>query len=158
MVKVLSDKIGNIKNSMNKIVEPVVNVNDVSRISTGTLIKGEVTSDSDIRVDGSVNGKLFSKGKIVVGETAVLKGDLLCNVVDMWGKMDGDIYVKDVLSVKNSAVINGNIYVRKFQVEMGAQINGSCHMIGEAEFEKFVGSVVSTSVPAAPAAPKAAKK
>ncbi|MDY3784064.1 MAG: polymer-forming cytoskeletal protein [Candidatus Cryptobacteroides sp.] len=129
---------------MNKIVEPVLNVNDVSRISSGTVIKGEISSDSDIRVDGVVDGKMYSKGKIVVGETAVLKGDLLCNVVDLWGKMDGDIYVKDVLSVKNSAVINGNIYVRKFQVEMGAQINGSCHMISEAEYDKYVASVVST--------------
>ena len=135
---------------MTKIVEPIVNVNDVSRISTGTVIKGEVSSDSDIRVDGSVDGKLYSKGKIVVGESASLKGDLLCNVVDMWGRMEGDIYVKDVLSVKSSAVINGNIYVRKFQVEMGAQINGSCHMIGEAEYDKFVGSVVTVK-PGAPA-------
>lgn len=129
---------------MNKIVEPILNVNDVSRISAGTVIKGEISSDSDIRVDGCVDGKMFSKGKIVVGETAVLKGDMLCSVVDLWGKMDGDIYVKDVLSVKNTAVINGNIYVRKFQVEMGAQINGSCHMIGEAEYDKYVNSVVST--------------
>ncbi len=143
--------------NMNKIVEPIVNVNDVSRISAGTVIKGEVSSDSDIRVDGTVYGKLYSKGKIVVGESAVLKGDLLCNVVDMWGKMDGDIYVKDVLSVKNSAVINGNIYVRKFQVEMGAQINGSCHMIGEAEYDKFVSSVVSVK-PAEAAPEKPSRK
>ena len=143
---------------MNKIVEPIVNVNDVSRISAGTVIKGEISSDSDIRVDGTVDGKMYSTGKIVVGESAVLKGDLLCNVVDMWGKMDGDIYVKEVLSVKNSAVINGNIYVRKFQVEMGAQINGSCHMIGEAEYDKFVSSVVSTKPGAVPAPEKPSKK
>lgn len=131
---------------MTKIVESVVNVNDVSRISAGTSIKGEISSDNDIRVDGNVEGKIFSKGKVVVGESASLKGELLCDVVDLWGKMDGDIYVNDVLSVKNSAVVNGNIYVRKFQVEMGAQINGSCHMIGEDEYGKYVESVFPSAL------------
>ena len=48
-----------------KAVEPEVSVNDISRISARTIIKGEISSDNDIRVDGKVNGKLFSKGKIV---------------------------------------------------------------------------------------------
>ena len=124
---------------MNKIVEPVLNVNDVSRISSGTVIKGEISSDSDIRVDGVVDGKMYSKGKIVVGETAVLKGDLLCNVVDLWGKMDGDIYIKDTLSLKSTSVVNGNIRVHKLQVEMGAQINGTCKMISEQEYDQLAG-------------------
>ena len=139
-------------------IEPVVDMNDLSRISAGTVIEGNMSCNGDVRVDGVISGTLYSSGKIVVGESAQLKGTVLCNMVDFWGKMDGDIYVKDVLSVKNSAIINGNIYVRKFQVEMGAQINGSCHMIGEAEYDKFVASVVSTKPGAAPAAEKPSKK
>ena len=59
-----------------KAVEPEVSVNDISRISARTIIKGEISSDNDIRVDGKVNGKLFSKGKIVVGPQAVIEGGL----------------------------------------------------------------------------------
>ena len=131
MEKVLSNK-------FSKIVEPV-NANEVSRIAQGVTIKGDITSRSDIRVDGQIDGTIYSDGRIVVGETAVLTGSLLCNDTDFWGKMDGDIYVRNVLSVKGTAVINGNIHVRKLQVEMGAQINGSCHMITEAEYDAAAG-------------------
>lgn len=134
-------------NNVKKAIEPEVSVNDVSRISSLTVIKGEVSSVNDIRVDGKVDGKLFSKGKIVVGQLADLKGCLLCNNVDFWGKMKGDIYVKDLLTLKSSSVIDGSINVNKLQVEMGAQINGTCHMINDAEYEKAVESLVTTKIP-----------
>ena len=127
---------------MAKTIEQNVNVNDVSRISQGASIKGDLSSNSDIRVDGKVDGTLYSSGRIVVGESARLAGNMLCENVDIWGQMDGDIYVKDVLSVKSSAVINGNIHVHRLQVEIGAQINGSCMMITEEDYDKYVNTVV----------------
>ena len=132
-----------------RIPETVVDVNDVSHISAGTIIKGEISSLTDIRVNGHVEGKVYSKGKIVVGDQAGVNGALLCTNLDFWGQMEGDVYVKDTLSLNGSATINGNIHVRKFQVEMGAQINGSCHMISEADYDKFVQDVVTTKIPEA---------
>lgn len=131
MEKVLSNK-------FSRIVEPV-NANEVSRIAEGVVIKGDIKSRSDIRVDGQIDGTISSEGRIVVGETANLTGKLFCNDIDFWGRMDGDLYVRDVLSIKGTAVINGNIHVRKLQVEMGAQINGSCHMITEADYDAAAG-------------------
>lgn len=138
-----------------KAIEPEVSVNDVSRISAQTIIKGEVSSENDIRVDGKVDGKIYSKGKIVVGQQGELQGSLICNTVDFWGKMTGDIYVKDLLTLKSSASIDGSINVSKLQVEMGAQINGACHMISAQEFDKAIESIVTTKLPAkkAPEAP-----
>ena len=135
-----------------RAVEPEVIVNHVSRISDGTVIKGELSSDCDVRIDGQVEGKLFSKGRIVVGPQAKLVGGLACQNVDFWGTMTGDIFVKDVLTVKNKAVIEGNINVNKLQVEMGASINGSCHMITPEEYDKLCESFVTTKL-AAKAAP-----
>lgn len=131
MEKVLSNK-------FSRIVEPV-NANEVSRIAEGVVIKGDIKSRSDIRVDGQIDGTISSEGRIVVGETANLTGKLFCNDIDFWGRMDGDLFVRDVLSIKGTAVINGNIHVRKLQVEMGAQINGSCHMITEADYDAAAG-------------------
>ncbi len=131
----------------NRIDEPIVDVNDVSHISAGTIIKGEISSLNDIRVDGSVEGKIYSKGKIVVGESASVTGSLLCTNLDLWGKMEGDVYVKDTMSLKGAASVNGNTNVRKFQVEMGVQVNGTFHMISEADYDKFVSDVVTTGVP-----------
>lgn len=133
--------------NMTKIVDPVVNVNEVSRLAQGVVIKGDISSASDIRVDGQLEGKLYSDGRIVVGETANLKGSLVCSDVDFWGKMEGDLYVKNVLSVKGTAVINGNIHVRKLQVEMGAQINGTCKMISEDEFSALADEVITVKAP-----------
>ena len=126
------------------------NVNDVSRISQGAAIRGDLSSSTDIRVDGQVDGTLFSEGKVVVGETARLSGKLFSTNIDFWGKMDGDIFVKDTLSLKSSAVVNGNIHVRKIQVEMGAQINGSFKMISEQEYEQLVATMVHKSSAPAP--------
>ena len=137
----------NIKD-MTRIAEPVVDVNDISRISAGTVIKGEISSRTDIRIDGQVEGKIHSEGRIVVGEGALVKGALLCCNVDFWGKLEGDIYVKDTLTLKASSSVDGSISVRKFQVEMGAQFNGMCKMITEAEYDKIKDEVVEVKYPA----------
>lgn len=128
---------------------PAVDVNDVSHISAGTIVNGEVSSLTDIRIDGKVEGKIFSKGKVVVGESASVSGTLACSNVDFWGKMDGDIFVKDVFSLKSTAVLNGNVHVRKLQVEMGAQLNGTCAMITEEDYDRFVKDVITLEVPVA---------
>lgn len=133
---------------MQKSSDQSVNVNDVTRISQGAVITGDLVSSTDIRVDGAINGKVHSEGKVVVGETAKLSGSLMCKNLDFWGKMEGDIYVKDTLSLKSLAVINGNLHVRKLQVELGAQINGSCKMITEQEYDEFVGKGKIAPAPA----------
>lgn len=131
------------------------NVNDVSRISQGAGIQGDLFSSTDIRVDGQVAGTLFSEGKVVVGESARLSGKLFATNIDFWGGMDGDIYVKDTLSLKGSSMVNGNIHVRRIQVEMGAQINGSIKMISEQEYDQLVSSMVRRE--AAPVSKPAAR-
>ena len=131
-------------------IETTTNVNAVSRISAGTVIKGEILSPSDIRIDGTFEGKVYSKGRAVIGETAVIKGDIICSDIDLWGKVDGNIYVKDTLSLKEGCVVAGNLHVRRLAVELGATFNGNCKTITEAEFNKLAGLE-------APVQPKAAQ-
>lgn len=120
-------------------VEPTVNVNTVSRISAGTVIKGEIISPNDIRIDGTFEGRVQSNGRVVVGESAVIKGDIACTHIDLWGKVEGNVYVKDTLSLKEGCVMNGNLHVRRLAVELGAVFNGNCQTITEAEFDKVAG-------------------
>ena len=127
---------------MSKLAE-IVDVNSVSRISEGTSITGEIKSSHDIRVDGNIKGKLYSEGRIVVGEHAVINGTLLCGNLDLWGKIEGDVYVKELLSLKGTSSITGNLHIRKLQVEMGAELNGSCKMISEEDFDACLGDLVS---------------
>lgn len=119
-------------------VEQTVNVNSVSRISSGTFFKGEISSPYDLRIDGSFDGKLYTKGRVVVGETAKVSGEVLCENVDLWGSVKGDLYVKDTLSLKSGCIVEGGINVRKLIVELGAAFNGTCKMITEEDFDKTV--------------------
>ena len=128
---------------MAKTLELNVNVNEVSRISTGTVIKGEISSPNDIRVDGSFEGRIFSKGRVVVGEKAVINGDVLCDNLDFWGKMTGGIYVKDTLTLKDGCVINGDLHVKRLVVELGARFDGNCKMLSDGDFEKMFSGIMN---------------
>lgn len=121
-------------------LEPVVNVNSISRISAGTIIKGEILSPCDIRIDGTFEGKIHSKGRVVVGESAHIKGDIICENVDLWGKVEGNVFVKDTLNLKEGCTVNGNLNIRKLSVELGATFNGNCKMISEADFDRVSGA------------------
>ena len=123
--------------------ETTINVNSISRISAGTVIKGEILSPGDIRIDGTFEGRLQSKGRVVIGETAVIKGDIFCDNVDLWGKVEGNIYVKDTLALKEGCVVNGNLHIKKLSVELGATFNGNCKTITDAEFDKISGAQVN---------------
>ena len=114
-----------------------VGVNDVSRISAGSSIKGEITSPNDIRIDGNFEGKIISQAKVVVGEKAVIKGDIVCSSCDFWGKIDGNFFVKDTLSLKDTCVVTGDLHIRRLQVDLDATFNGNCKMIGESEFNQL---------------------
>ena len=125
------------------------NANEISRISAGTVIKGEISSPTDLRIDGTFQGKIYSKGKVTVGEKAVISGDIICQSVDFAGTMKGNFYVKDTLSLKSSCKVDGDLNTRRLQMELDANFNGNCRMITEADFAKLTEG-------AAPAAPKPA--
>ena len=108
-----------------------INVNTVSRISEGTFFKGTMISPHDIRVDGDFEGDITSEGKVVIGESATFLGNIVCSDLDFWGKVKGDVVVKNTLSLHNGCQINGNLKTRKLYVEMGSSFNGTCTMLGE---------------------------
>jgi cytoskeletal protein CcmA (bactofilin family) len=130
--------------------EPNLNVNSISRISAGTVIKGEIMSPYDIRIDGTFDGKVQSKGRVVIGETASVKGDIICENIDLWGKVEGNIYVKDTLSLMEGCSVNGNLNIRRLAVELGSTFNGNCRMMNEGEFDKLSGNEKKPAVAAAP--------
>lgn len=111
-------------------------VNSVSRISTGTRITGDLSSSNDLRIDGKFEGRIISKGRIVIGETAEVSGEIVCSNADIWGRLKGDIYVKDTLSLKKGSKADGNLNIKRIIVELGASFNGVCKMIADEEFDK----------------------
>ena len=102
--------------------------NGTTLISSGTTIKGDISSNSDLRIDGTIIGNINSNAKIVIGNSGVVEGDINGNNADIVGKTSGTIKVKELLQLRGECVVNGNIYAGKLQIEPTATFNGQCHM------------------------------
>lgn len=102
----------------------------VNIIGSGTSIEGDVVSGGDIRIDGHLKGTLKTRGKLVVGPTGTIEGEVSCQNADVSGSIRGKVNVQDLLSLKNSAKINGEIVTGKLAIEPGADFSGSCSMGG----------------------------
>ena len=99
-----------------------------NRIVEGTIIKGDIISEADFRLDGELIGNFQSKGKIVIGPAGKVIGDISCRNADIEGKFDGRIEVLEILNVKSKAKIYGEVTVGKLSVEPGAEFSASCVM------------------------------
>jgi cytoskeletal protein CcmA (bactofilin family) len=99
-----------------------------NRIVEGTIIKGDIISQADFRLDGELIGNFQSKGKIVIGPQASVKGDISCKNADIEGKYQGKITVLEILNVKHKASIHGEVICGKLAVEPGADFSASCTM------------------------------
>ena len=111
------------------------NVNEVSRVSAHSYYKGNFYSDNDIRIDGTFEGDILTKGKAVVGEKARVLGTIICASLDVWGNIKGDVYVKDTLSLKATSTVEGNMYYTRLQLEIGANFEGMCKRVVEDDYK-----------------------
>jgi cytoskeletal protein CcmA (bactofilin family) len=102
--------------------------NGTTLISTGTTLKGDISSNSDLRIDGTIIGNITSSAKIVIGANGVVEGDINGNQADIVGKVSGNIRTKELLQLRGESIVTGNLYAGKLQVEPSATFNGQCHM------------------------------
>jgi cytoskeletal protein CcmA (bactofilin family) len=114
----------NNKESMKKVETSVA----VNMIGTGTTITGDVQSKGDIRVDGTLKGSVSTEGKVVLGREGIIEGDVACKNADISGTLKAKITVSQLLSLKASSKLNGDIITNKLSIEPGASFTGSCSM------------------------------
>src|SRR3984957_9238360 len=103
-----------------------------SLIGAGTTMKGDITSNGDLRIDGTLVGNIHCSAKVVIGAGGVVHGDINGQQADIMGKVSGTIKVKDLLQLKGGSYVNGNIEAAKLQIEPTANFNGECHMTPSA--------------------------
>ena len=100
----------------------------VNLIGAGTTITGDVNCNGDIRIDGSLIGNLNAKGKVIIGSSGKVEGNINCQNSDLFGQIKGNIQVQELLSLKASANITGDISTNKLSIEPGANFTGNCSM------------------------------
>lgn len=102
----------------------------LNRIVEGTEIIGDIIADSNIRIDGRLKGTITTKGRLVIGATGSIEGEISCENADVEGSFVGKITVNQLLSLKSTAKLNGDITTAKLAIEPGATFSGSCSMGG----------------------------
>ena len=100
----------------------------INMIGHGTTISGDIQSQGDIRIDGTLKGSVSTEGKVVLGKDGVIEGDVFCSSADISGNLKAKITASSLLSLKSTAKLNGDIVTNKLSIEPGASFSGSCSM------------------------------
>ena len=100
-------------------------------VVAGTSLEGTINAASDIRIDGSLNGKLDCKGRVIIGPDGKVEGEIVCQNAVIEGKFEGKLSVKELLNVRENANIQGDVSTDKLLVQPGAIFNVTCNMGGQ---------------------------
>jgi cytoskeletal protein CcmA (bactofilin family) len=104
--------------------------NPTNVLSSGIEITGSIRFSNDMIVDGKIEGEITSdKGRVTIGENAVIKGDVTAGEVKVYGKVEGKI-TSERCELKDKSRINGDIKSKVFSMEEGAQLSGRTEIGG----------------------------
>lgn len=104
--------------------------------ANGTKIIGNITSDGDIRVDGEIEGEIVTSGRVVLGKSSVVHGTITCPNAEILGKFDGQLIIAETLSIRETAIVTGEVTTKKLAIDVNALFNGTCKMNQEGALTK----------------------
>jgi len=102
-------------------------------ISRGVKIEGKITSSGNIRIDGEIQGDIFSESNITIGEVAKVKGQINANVITIGGKVSGIVRAKDKLILDSKSNLKGDIFTKNLVIDEGAKFDGKCNTGGSID-------------------------
>jgi cytoskeletal protein CcmA (bactofilin family) len=111
---------------MAKLVEN--NLGAVNLISSTTDVTGDIKTESDIRIDGTLIGNMITKGRLIIGPNGKIEGEIRCKSAEIEGEIKGKIVVDELLSLKATALFSGDITTAQIMIEPGAIFSGNCKM------------------------------
>ena len=114
--------------NLNESIKKTEMTETINTIGAGTIVTGDIQSKGDIRLDGVLKGSVNTSGKVVLGKEGIIEGDVVCNNADISGTIKAKITVSQLLSLKATAKLNGEIITNKLSIEPGAAFTGSCSM------------------------------
>ena len=105
------------------------NLSAVNLISSTTNVTGEINTESDIRIDGTLKGNLITSGRLIIGANGTIEGDIKCKSAEIEGILKGKIVIEELLSLKSTSTFTGDIITAQLLIEPGAIFQGNCQMI-----------------------------
>lgn len=117
-------------NKPNKIKTTIEATKEQNRISSGTVITGDIVAKGGFRVEGTIKGTVKTAGKVVISKGGFIDGTLSCQNADFEGKFSGKLTVAETLTLRSSAHIEGEVKAGKLAIEPGATFNAACEMKG----------------------------
>lgn len=97
-------------------------------ISSGTVLQGDVKSENDLRIDGTIHGNVFGQAKVVVGPSGFVEGNIEGVHADISGRLTGNITAKETVQLRAQCQVQGNIHSASLQIDAGAIFNGQSQM------------------------------
>lgn len=107
---------------------PVPSPGALNALVKGTTVEGSLRCESDLRVDGTIKGKLNCQAKVIIGPSGVVDGEIRCQNAVIEGRFKGILFVSELLNVRETAEVDGEISTNKLLVQSGAKFNVTCHM------------------------------
>lgn len=114
--------------SNNKKDNPAAPNGSINVIGSDTTIEGNIISKGDVRIDGTLIGSIRTSSKLVLGISGKIEGDVHAKSADISGKISGNANVTEILYLKTTSRIVGDIQTNKLVVESGGEFNGKCEM------------------------------
>ncbi len=99
-------------------------------LAHGTKVVGDIQAENDFRLDGSVEGTIVCKGKIIIGKNGLMSGTMTCANAEVMGTVKGKMIIADTLSLKATARVEGEIVTKTLSIEPQAVFSGTCDMSG----------------------------
>jgi cytoskeletal protein CcmA (bactofilin family) len=109
-------------------------VHSHSILNAGFVLEGNLSTEGDLRIDGTVTGNIICKKRLVIGEHALVQGDIVCSSLDIAGKVNGNVKAKKDLHLRQTATLKGNVIAANFVVEPQANFTGNCQLLPAGEF------------------------
>jgi len=119
------------KKSSTEPVKTTLSSKSINSLVLETVVEGTVSTQNDIRVDGTLIGTLHCKGKVIIGSNGKVEGEIKCENAVVEGTFSGKIHVGELMIVMETARIDGDVFTEKLQVEPGAIYNVKCTMGGQ---------------------------
>lgn len=112
---------------MSKVVEAETSHN-YNKIISGAQIKGDIISEGDLRLDGTLIGNLSLKGKLVLGEGGSILGKVICKSCDISGNIKGEVKCDELMTLRSTSVVEAFLLVGRLVIEIGSTFTGTCKM------------------------------